>query len=469
MGFRIRQIEAETKFVETITVEAITQVVALETIQNVVEECGVGEDRVRQLWAELVVILCIAMNLFSEMALTAVLRQLLRGARLLHANEAVKVASKSAISQARYRLGYQVMERLFECVCQPIASPGTPGAFAYGLRLIALDGTVEQVPDTVENEAYFGRSQTGHAPGPFPQVRGVYLCECGTHVIFDAVFAPYAPSERHAGFRLLRSVEAGMLVMWDGGFHDFDMLQAVRQRGAHVLARLPANVKPQAMTALPDGSWLARLRPSETHRRKAAEWLLVRVIEYTLDDPARPGYGETHRLVTTLLDPTVYPALDLICLFHQRWEIEVTLDELKTHQRLLDHPVRSLKPVGVLQELYGLLLAHFVIRKLMYQAAVTHSLDPDRLSFVGALRLIKEAVYDFQLVDPDDHARLQHRLLNDIASHQLAQRDHRINPRVVKQRSKFQPKRPWHYHWPQPERVFRDAVVVFHLALPMLN
>lgn len=469
MGFRIRQIEAETKFVETITVEAITQIVALETIQNMVEECRVGENRVRQLWAALVVMLCITMNLFSELALTAVLRQLLRGARLLHTNEVAKVASKSAISQARYRLGYRVMERLFECVCQPIARPDTPGAFAYGLRLIALDGTVEQVPDTAENEAYFGRSKTGYASGPFPQVRGVYLCECGTHVIFDAVFDPYARSERHGGLGLLRSVEAGMLVMWDGGFHDFDMLKAVRQRGAQVLARLPANVKPQVITSLPDGSWLARLLPSEVNRRKAGEWLLVRVIEYTLDDPACPGYGQTHRLVTTLLDPTVYPALDLTCLFHQRWEIEVTVDELKTHQRLIDRPLRSHKPAGVLQELYGLLLAHFVVRSLMHQAAIIHTLDPDRLSFVGALRLIKEAVYDFQLIDPNDHPRLQRRLLNDIASHQLAQRDHRINPRVVKQRSKFPPKRPQHYHWPQPERSFRDAIVVLNLALPMLN
>src|SRR5258706_14572277 len=199
------------------------------------------------------------------------------------------------------------MEKLFKAVCRPIATPTTLGAFAYGLRLVALDGSVDEVPDSEANSAYFGRAKAGRGESAFPQVQCVYLCECGTHAIFDAVFWPYAVSERRGGKRLLRSVKAAMLVMWDRGFHDYDMLAGVRLRGGHVLARLPAHVKPTLVQVLPDGTWLAYLRPSDPKRREH-ERLLVRIIQYTLDDPTRPGYAQHHRLVTPLLDPSPYPA-----------------------------------------------------------------------------------------------------------------------------------------------------------------
>ena len=153
--------------------------------------------------------------------------------------------------------------------------------------------------------------------------------------------------------------------MWDRGLHDYDMIASVRQRGAHVLSRLPSNVKPKRVRHLPDGSYLARLYPSDYQRRKRGEHLLVRIIEYTITDPALPGYGEVHRLVTTLLDHEVYPAVDLACAYHERWEIELVIDEVDTHQRLAGRPLRSLKPVGVIQELYGLLIAHYAIRYLI--------------------------------------------------------------------------------------------------------
>jgi hypothetical protein len=119
-----------------------------------------------------------------------------------------------------------------------------------------------------------------------------------------------------------------------------------------------------------------------------------------LTDPALPGYGEVHRLVTTLLDPAVAPAFELVCAYHERWEIEILIDETDTHQRLSDRPVRSRKPLGVLQELYGLLIAHDAIRFLMHEAAVQHGLDPDRLSFVHALQVIRDAIAEFQMVTP---------------------------------------------------------------------
>ena len=208
--------------------------------------------------------------------------------------------------------------------------------------------------------------------------------------MIDAGFWPLHVSERTGGFRMLRSVDAEMLVMWDRGFHDYDMIKGVRQRGAHVLGRLPSHVKPTRVSALADGSYLAYLYPSEYQRRKRGEHMLVRIIEYTFTDPALPHYGEMHRLVTTLLDAEACPALDLVCAYHERWEVEVVVDEIDTHQRLTHRTLRSQRPVGVIQELYALLIAHYAVRYLMHESAVQAEVDPDRLSFVHALRVIQK-------------------------------------------------------------------------------
>jgi hypothetical protein len=253
-----------------------------------------------------------------------------------------------------------------------------------------------------------------------------------------------------------------MLVMWDRGLHDYDMLIHTHQRGAHILSRLPAHVKPEIVQPLTDGSYLAYLRPSDYQRRKNGERLLVRVIEYTLTDPDLPGYGEIHRLVTTLLDPEAYPILDLICAYHERWEAEITIDEIDTHQRLSSGPLRSLKPVGVIQELYGLLIAHYIIRALMHEAAQQAHLDPDRLSFVGAVRVLQRAVPEFQMTAPQQLPALYQRLLRDMARKRLPKRRLRSNPRVVKRKmSNFKLKRAEHLTWPQPvTRSFREAIEV---------
>jgi hypothetical protein len=189
---------------------------------------------------------------------------------------------------------------------------------------------------------------------------------------------------------------------------------------------------------------------------------LVRVIEYTLTDPHLPGYGEVHRLVTTLLDPEVYPILDLVCAYHERWEVEITIDEIDTHQRLLPGPLRSLKPVGVIQELYGLLIAHYILRALMHEAAQQTNLDPDRLSFVGAIKVLQKAVPEFQMTAPEQLPALYQRLLHDIARKRLPPRRLRSNPRVVKRKmSNFKLKRAEHLAWPQPSaHSFREAIEV---------
>ena len=459
MGYRLRQLDAESKFSSELRLEAIGRAVPMAEIKAALQATGIQEARERKLNMVTVMLLTIAMNIYSRLSIGEVMRKMARGLRFVWPNPDFSLPKDSALSYRRYQLGARPLANLFHRVCRPMATPQTPGAFLLGLRLMAIDGTVEDVPDTAANVAAFGRHHGDRGDSAFPQIQGVYLVECGTHAIVDAGFWPCHTSERVGGFRMLRSLEKGMLIMWDRGFHDFDMVVNAQKQEAEVLGRLPSHVKPQLIRTLPDGSWLAYLRPSEYQRRKRGERMLVRIVEYTILDPALPGYGERHRLVTTLLDPEAYPALDLACAYHERWEIEVVIDEVDTHQRLVGRPLRSLKPVGVIQELYGLLVAHYAIRFLMHEAACQADIDPDRISFVHALNAIHDAIPEFQMTTPEQLPQLYTRLLCDIVDGLLPERRLRSNPRVVKRKmSNFHLKRAEHQSWPQPTLPFRQAV-----------
>jgi hypothetical protein len=461
VGYRLREIEAESKFASELKLEAIQRAVPTTEIKAVLQETGAQEMRQRKFNTVVVVLLVIAMNIYTHLSLGHVMRKIARGLRFVWPDTDYEVGKDSAITYRRYQLGARPLVTLFRRVCQPITTERTPGAFLFGLRLMAIDGTTEDVPDTPANAAAFGRQQGPRGQSAFPQVRGVYLAECGSHTIVDAGFWPYATSERRGARRMLRSVGPGMLVMWDRGMHSFDMFLIAQRQGAQAVGRLASNLKPKRVRTLPDGSYLAHIHPSESQRRKRGECLTVRIIEYTLTDPALPGYGERHRLATTLLDPRLYPALELACAYHERWEVELVIDEIDTHQRLAGRPLRSLKPVGVIQELYGLLIAHYAIRVLMHEAAVQSGVDPDRLSFVHALRVIRDVIPEFQMTIPDEHPRLFSRLLADIAAGRLPERRLRSNPRVVKRKmSNFHLKRSEHRHWPQPTCPFRQAVAL---------
>jgi len=459
MRYRLRQIAEDSKFSSELKVEAIQRAVSEQEVEAVLEAEGVATIRERKLNMIVTVMLVIVMNLYSHVSIGGVMKKLGRGLRYVWPDPDYLLPGASAIVYRRKQLGARPMVNLFHQVCQPLAQADTPGAFLFGLRLMGIDGSVEEVADSPENAKVFGRHHSDRGQSAFPQVQGVYLVECGPHAIVDAGFWPYHTSERVGGYRLLRSVEPDMVVMWDRGFHSFDMVAGVVQRGGHVLSRLPAHIKPEWVRTLSDGSYLAYLYPADYKRRRAGERILVRVIEYTLTDPALPGYNEPHRLITTLLDPELYPLLELVCGYHHRWEAEITFDELDTHQRLLDRPLRSRSPVGVIQELYGLLIAHYVVRSLMHEAALQADLDPDQLSFVNAVQVICDAIPEFQMTAPDQLPQLYARLLRDIAAARLPKRRLRSNPRVVKRKmSNFRLKRPEHQHWPQPTTSFRQAV-----------
>ena len=430
------------KFTDAIVLEALERVVPTALIQAAAAEADVPTVRRRKLPADVTLLLCLAMSLWTRQALDVVLHKMVHGLRLFWPDPDIALATKGTISQAHSRLGARPVVALFQQVCRPLATERTPGAFRFGLRLMAIDGTTEDVPDSPANARAFGRHHSDRGASAFPQVQGVYLSECGTHAVVDAGFWPCHTSERVGALRLLRRVGAGMLLLLDRGFYSFELIARARARGAHVLGRVPAGVNLRVRHRLPDGSYWASIYPADNERRRRGDHLLVRVIVYTLTDPARPGYGETHRLVTTLLNAQEAPARDLIGAYHERWEIALTIDEIDTHQRLVRQPLRSRTPVGVIQELYSLLVAHYAVRAIMADAAARVAIAPTCLSFVHAVELIRLALDDFHLITPAQHGALYQRLLQDIAACRLPRRARRTNPRVVKRKmSNFKLKR----------------------------
>lgn len=382
--------------------EALEVAIPDEAVEAAIEATGTRERRRRLLPTHLVVTLVVAMGLWASESMRHVLAEVVAGWREGTASDQAdwQLPSTAAIVQARQRTGARLLREVFEAVARPIATPQTPGAFLGGLRLMAIDGTTIDVADTPENDRAFGRPTTKRGDGAFPQIRVLALIETGTHAICDAVIRPFGTGEVPTALRLLRSVGPGMLLLWDRGFHSYEMVRVTLAQQAQLLGRTKKNIVLRPTEILADGSFLARIYPSPAARRRDEQGIELRVIEYALDSPAGPGQ-EKYRLITSLLDERAFPAEQLAATYHERWEIETALDEVKVHQWAHPRPLRSKHPREVVQEVYGLLLAHLAIRTVMYQAAVRDGIDPDRLSFTGALRVLRRAIPRAQRTAPD--------------------------------------------------------------------
>ena len=359
---------------------------------------------------------------------------------------------------------------IFERIARPLATVLTPGAFYKGLRLMGMDGVLYNVPDSDDNAAAFGYPKGGRGPGAFPQVRKLSLVELSTHA--EQAFVLKGIREKESGEQsmapaLIRRLQRGMLLMWDRGFFSYKLWQAVLLR-CELLARVSVRLILRPVKHLSDGSHLSKIYPSAHDRDKDRWGILVRVIRYTHCDPKRVGCGQEHELLTTLLDAKKYPAQELIILYHERWEIELTFDEQKTH---LTPPrptkpahLRSETPLGVVQEIYALSIGHYVTRSLMAEAAAQSEQDPDRLSFLGCLQILRTRLAECP-ADEQERARWMTTLLMEMAKEQTEPRRNRINPRVVRiKMSKFKKKRPEHRGMKQLERAFADVIVPFPVA-----
>lgn len=430
-----------------IDVPLITQYIPFALIKSVVEECQVQEKRLRCLPAGLMVLVCILRGIFAQEAFVSVFARLCLVPCLLDGFSLAALPDKSALCLARYRLGARPLALLFKRICHPIATPQTPDAFAFGYRLVAIDSTKETVADSPANADYFGRHRTRKErdDSAFPLFQALYLCECSTHVIFDAVITPFKVDHYYYFRRLLRSVDGGMLVMFDRGFIGYNSIKAIRDRQAQVLAPVKKDMKLHPQKYLSDGTYIARFRCWANGGAHGDLPIPVRVITYTIDDPQRNPQQLTFRLITTLLDPDLYPAQTLVKLYHQRWDIEIAIDEMDTHQRLTLTPFRSQKPVGVIQEFYALLLAYFIVRSVMHRSAEVLDDTSQRLSFINALRLIQQVIPVTQLLWSTHDNRLIELFHQWQQYFRLPPRDNRINPRVVKRKqSKFRRKKPEH-------------------------
>jgi hypothetical protein len=310
----------------------------------------------------------------------------------------VKVAGKSGISQARSRLGPEPVKALYEAVVAPVAERRTKGAWYRDWRLVSLDGSTLDVADTAENDDFFGRPGASRGSSAFPKLRFVGLLENGTHVLWATQMAPYAVDEITLAQQVVPALQKGMLCLADRFFPGYQLWQAAAQTGADLLWRMRQNARLEIDRRLPDGSYLSRLYLNISDRRNQRKAIPVRAIDYYLKDV--PDSEPVYRLITTILDPKQAPAKELAALYHERWEIETALDELKTHLRGAQIVLRSKTPELVKQEFYGLLMAHFAIRGLMHEAALEADEDPDRLSFIHAVHVVQRRMPLFAAIPP---------------------------------------------------------------------
>jgi hypothetical protein len=392
------------------------------------------------------------------------IRQVFKHARRLRVGE--ESPHRSSLCVARKRLGVAPVRHLFQTTVRPLAQPDTPGAFYRGFRLVAIDGVLYNTPDTEANEKAFGRPSGGdRGMGAFPQLRKVSLVEVGTHVELALVLKPIACGETTAMNGLWRHVPAGSLLLEDRGFFGYKQWKRALSEKVEVLARVKSGLILKPIRRLSDGSYLAKIYPTPRDREKDRHGIIVRVIRYKLDDPQRVGHDEEHVLMTTLLDEELYPASELIPLYHERWEEELVYDEQKTHQdpRRPTKPahLRSQTPAGVIQEMYALSLAHFVIRALMLEAATSIGLDSDRLSFTGCFQILKCRLPECDTRTPESFQAWYEGLLWEMQQEKIEPRRNRINPRVIKQKiSKWKKKRPEHRSPPPLTKTFEQSVVM---------
>lgn len=399
MARTIAELPKGTRITDYISVGVLTKAFPLSQVKAVLAAQGKASQRQRELPAHVVVYYVIGLALFMQVSYREVLRCLLEGwVWLLGPGQAVKVTGKSGISQARTRLGWDVMRQLHEEVVKPIAAATTKGAWYRRWRLVSLDGSTLEVADEKENEQAFGRPSASRGASAYPQIRFVSLVENGTHVLFGTRLANYATGEITLAREVIPALRKGMLCLADRNFFGFALWNQARGRGADLLWRVKKNLRLRVEQRLPDGSYLSRIYASEPDWRHRSHGVTVRVIDYQLEGIAD---GEPiYRLVTTILAPAEGPAEELAALYHERWEIETALDELKTHLRGAKIVLRSKTPDLVRQEFYGLLLAHFAVRGLMHEAALRVGEDPDRLSFVHAVRVIRRKLPLYGAIPP---------------------------------------------------------------------
>jgi Insertion element 4 transposase N-terminal/Transposase DDE domain len=392
------------RLTDHLSIGVLAKTVPRFIIDEVLAETDRKEKRSRLLPAHVVVYFVMALALFRD-GYDEVIRALVHGLRFARTwSTTWQVPTTGAISQARVRLGESVMRELFVRVAQPLAGAGTPGAWLGPWRLMAIDGVMLDIPETDANLAVYEKA-VGGTRRPYPQVKIVGLGECGTHALIDATIGSIRHGERELAEPLTRSLEANMLLMADRGFFSYTLWRAYLLTGAQLLWRLTKTTHLPVLQVLPDGSYLSEIKsfrgPGKTRipLDKIADPMLathipVRVIEYQVQTGDGLTHLEVFRLITTILDPDQADAHELAACYAQRWEFESSLREIETQLLEPGSTLRSKTPEMVRQEIWGLFLTHYTIRAFMKEAVDTTDLDPDRLSTIRAINIIRRSVTD---------------------------------------------------------------------------
>lgn len=388
MARTLAELPKGARITDYISLGVVSKTFPLNTIHTILSRTRKASKRQRELPADVVIYYVIALALFMQVSYREVLRCLLEGLQWLKKpGEKIHVTGKSGISQARTRLGWEPIGALHDEIVQPIAKERTRGAWFRNWRLISLDGSTLDVADTRENREAFGYPGASRGKSAYPQIRFVSLVENGTHVLFGSRMGPYSMGESTLAKSVVKNLTSGMLCLADRYFPGFELWKQAHETGADLVWRGKKNLRLPCNKRCADGSYVSVMYPSLRDRRNHTNGVDVRVIEYVLE--GAPESEPFYRLLTTIMDTEKAPAHELAALFHERWEIETALDELKTHLRGSQIVLRSKTPALVKQEFYGLLLAHYSIRGLMHEAALKDDVDSDTLSFTHTVRVIR--------------------------------------------------------------------------------
>ena len=409
MARTISELPTGSRITDHISLGVIARYFPRERIDKVLADTGKAGKRQRDLPGHVVVYYVIALALYMQVSYREVLRCLLEGIRWLQGPDAdIKVTGKSGISQARTRVGSDPLQLLHDELVVPIAvresKKVTKGAWYKKWRLVSIDGSTLDVADTKENDAAFGRPVASRGQSAFPQIRVVSLVENGTHVLFGSRMAGCRTGEKTLSKEVIGFLNREMLCLGDRNFFSYSLWQQAQETGADHLWRVKKNLKLPCLRRFRDGSYLSRIYASAKDRRHDKNGIDVRVIEYTLEGV--PDAEPVYRLITTILIPKDAPAKELAALYHDRWEIENAFDEFKAHLRGPKIVLRSKRPDLVIQEFYGFMMAHFAIRGIMHEAALKAGEDPDRLSYVHSVRVIRRKLMVFAAIPPSGEESL---------------------------------------------------------------
>ena len=437
----------------------LEKMISPQYVKQAIDVAGRRNNQGCKLTHEVMIWVLLAMGLFTELPI----RQVFKACRRLRHGE--DSPARSSLCMARQRLGSEPLVNLFQMVVKPLATPQTLGAFYRGMRKVAFDGTVLDVPDC-EAHQHLGRSSGSRGEGPFPQVRKVSLVEMGTHIEFAFVYGGWRDSEKKLVEELFDSIPEDALLMEDRGFFSYKHWELLHEKHK-LLVRIQKSMVFEPIETFDDGSFLAKVYPSSWYRDNDKQGIVVRVIEYKLDDPQRTGHDEVHRLLTNLLDPDTFPAMELIMEYHERWEEEIVFDEQKTHQ----DPCRAEKTTsyrsettdGLKQEIYAMSISHFVTRALMLEAAKEADIDVDRISFKGSFQILETRLPECDARSTATFQEWYEAVIWEVSREQIPARRNRINPRVIKRKmSRWNKCREEHRKQKPLTKLFKDTVVMIH-------